>query len=137
MQLAASHGLADRFDWIVDWLSKRPADSLGSGHLGWITAWLMVLPNAAFAAFYAFRRRADIVYSSQIGDGHICIPLCLGLAAAFFPFAPPAWFGEGLLILAGAAVFHTLSLTVFKGLPRPFAFVPLAAYGWCLYQGLG
>jgi cation:H+ antiporter len=137
LALAAAGLLLISLDWLVDWLSKRPADALGAGHLGWITAWLMVLPNAALAAFYAFRRRADIVYASQIGDGHICIPLCLGLAAAFAPFAPPTWFGESLLILAGAAVFHALCLVVFKGLPRPFAFVPLAGYAWCLYQGLG
>lgn len=137
LALAAAYLLLVSLDWLVAWLSARPADALGARHLGWLTAWLMVLPNAALAAYYAIRRRGDIVYASQIGDGHICIPLCLGLAAAFFPFAPPAWFGESLLILAGAAVFHALSLAVFKGLPRPFALLPLAAYAWCLHQGLG
>ena len=29
----------------------------------------MVLPNAVIAAYYAWAGRADIVYSSQIGDG--------------------------------------------------------------------
>ena len=118
------------------WLKARPAGSLGAEHLGWVTAWLMVLPNAALAAYYAWRARADIVYASQIGDGHVCIPLCLGLAAVIAPFAPPAWFADALLVLAGAAGFHALLVAVFGGLPRVLAVLPIAAYVWCLREGL-
>lgn len=124
-------------DWLVAWLEARPAESLGAGNLGWVTAWLMVLPNAALAAYYTYRRRADIVYASQVGDGHICIPLCLGLAAVLSPLAPPAWFGDGLLVLAGTAVFHAVAVACFGGLPRWLAVVPLGAYAWCLSEGLG
>jgi cation:H+ antiporter len=137
LALAAAGVLVFSLDWIVAWLAARPSDSLGASHLGWTTAWLMVLPNAALAAYYAARARSDIVYSSQIGDGHICIPLCLGLVAALTPFAPPAWFGDSLLVLAGAAGFHALLLAVFSGLPRWLALLPLAAYAWCLREGLG
>jgi cation:H+ antiporter len=137
LALAAAALLVVSLDWIVSWLAARPADSLGASHLGWITAWLMVLPNAALAVYYAARARSDIVYASQIGDGHICIPLCLGLVAALTPFAPPAWFGDSLLVLAAAAGFHALLLAVFSGLPRWLALLPLAAYAWCLREGLG
>jgi cation:H+ antiporter len=136
LALGAAYLVLVSLDWLVAWLAARPADSLGAGHLGWLTAWLMVLPNAALAAYYATRRRSDIVYASQVGDGHICIPLCLGLGAALTPFAPPVWFADSLLVLAGAAAFHALLLVCFSGLPRLLAMLPLAAYGWCLNQGL-
>ena len=51
----------------------------------WLTGLLMVLPNALLALYYARIKRADIVFSSQIGDGHICIPMCIGLFALFAP----------------------------------------------------
>lgn len=137
LALVAAWVLLASLDWLVTWLAARPKGSLGSGHLGWITAWLMVLPNAALAGYYALRRRADIVYASQVGDGHICIPLCLGLAAAIAPLVPPAWFGDALLVLAGAAGFHALLIACFAGLPRVLAVLPLVAYAWCLREGLG
>lgn len=136
LALGAAWLMLESLDWLVSWLKARPAGSLGAEHLGWVTAWLMVLPNAALAAFYAWRSRADIVYASQVGDGHICIPLCLGLAAALTPFAPPAWFADALLVLAGAAGFHALLVAVFGGLPRILAVLPIAAYAWCLREGL-
>ena len=134
--LGAAWLMLESLDWLVTWLKARPAGSLGAEHLGWVTAWLMVLPNAALAAYYAWRSRADVVYASQVGDGHICIPLCLGIAATLAPFAPPAWFGDALLVLAGAAGFHALLVAVFGGLPRVLAVVPIAAYVWCLREGL-
>jgi Sodium/calcium exchanger protein. len=136
LALLAAWVMLESLDWLVEWLKARPAGSLGAEHLGWVTAWLMVLPNAALAAYYAWRARADIVYSSQVGDGHICIPLCLGLAAVLTPFAPPAWFGGAMLLLAGAAVFHALVVAVFGGLPRLLTLPPIAAYVWCLREGL-
>lgn len=136
LALVAAWVMLESLDWLVEWLKARPADSFGAGNLGWVTAWLMVLPNAALAAYYAWRSRADIVYSSQVGDGHICIPLCLGVVAVLAPFAPPAWFGDALLVLAGAAGFHALLVAVFGGLPRVLALLPIAAYVWCLREGL-
>lgn len=136
LALGAAWLMLESLDWLVKWLQARPSGSLGAEHLGWVTAWLMVLPNAALAAYYAWRARADIVYASQVGDGHICIPLCLGLVAALTPFAPPAWFADALLVLAGAAGFHALFVAIFGGLPRILALLPLAAYAWCLREGL-
>jgi cation:H+ antiporter len=136
LALGAAWLMLESLDWLVSWLKARPEGSLGAEHLGWVTAWLMVLPNAALAAFYAWRSRADIVYASQVGDGHICIPFCLGLAAAISPFVPPAWFADALLVLAGAAGFHALLVAAFGGLPRILAVLPIAAYAWCLREGL-
>jgi cation:H+ antiporter len=137
LALGAAWVMLESLDWLVGWLQAGPAGSLGAEHLGWVTAWLMVLPNAALAAYYAWRARADIVYASQVGDGHVCIPLCLGLAAVLSPFTPPAWFGDALLVLAGAAGLHLLFVAVFGGLPRVLALLPLAAYVWCVRAGLG
>lgn len=136
LALGAAWLMMESLDWLVAWLQARPEGGLGAAHLGWVTAWLMVLPNAALAGYYAWRSRADIVYASQVGDGHICIPLCLGLAAVLMPFAAPAWFADALLVLAGAAVFHALFVAIFGGLPRWLALVPLAGYAWCLRAGL-
>ena len=137
LAVAAAAVLLASLDWLVNWLATRPAESFGADRLGWITAWLLVLPNAALAAYYAWRRRADIVYASQVGDGHICIPLCLGVAAVIAPLTPPAWFGDALLVLAGAAGLHALSIACFSGLPRWLAPLPLAGYAWCLWRGFG
>ncbi len=95
----------------------------------------MVLPNALLAFFYAARRRADIAYASQIGDGHICIPLCLGLGALVQPIAVPAFFETGALILVGAALVHALCLLLADGLPRWMGWPLLAAYVWFVASG--
>jgi cation:H+ antiporter len=76
-------------------LSAQEGAFINAGNLGWLSGWLMVVPNALLAFFYAARRRADIAYASQVGDGHICIPLCLGLSAVLGP-----------LTVAGALLRH-------------------------------
>jgi len=72
--LAGAYLVYVSLDWLVEWLAEQKDTPFGSQSLGWLSGWLMVLPNALLAFFYAARRRADIVYASQIGDGHICIP---------------------------------------------------------------
>jgi cation:H+ antiporter len=137
LALAAAALMLVSLDWLVRWLAQLPGGSFAGQHLGWLTAWLMVLPNAALALYYAVKRRADIVYASQVGDGHICIPLCLGLGAVFSPGAMPAWLPDGLLVLAGAAGAHALGVLICGGLPRWLAPGFFLAYGWCLQRGLG
>jgi cation:H+ antiporter len=136
LALGAAWLMLESLDWLVGWLKALPSGSFGARQPGWVAAWLMVLPNAALAAYYAWRSRADIVYASQVGDGHVCIPLCLGLAAVLAPFAPPAWFADALLVLAGSAVLHTVAVAIFGGLPRWLAPLPVVAYLWCLREGL-
>jgi cation:H+ antiporter len=135
--LLAALALYSSIDWLVAWLSARPAGFVSGSNLGWLSGWLMVLPNALLAFYYAAKGRADIVYASQIGDGHICIPLCLGLAAMWRPLAMPAFLGTGLLILLCAVVVHGISLLATNGLPRWLAWPLLAGYAWFVAVGLG
>jgi len=124
-------------DGIVALIVRREQGWIGPDQLGLLTGWLMVLPNAVLAFYYAYQRRPDVVYSSQAGDGHICIPLCIGLFALFEPMPLPAAFGPALFALAAAALLHLGCVTLFKGLPKPFAAIFLAAYGYCLYLQIG
>ena len=82
------------------------------------------------------RGNPEIVYTSQVGDGHICIPLCIGVFALFQTFTVPPVFETGMFVLIGATVFHLLCVAIFSGLPRLMGWILVAAYGAFLYQGL-
>ncbi len=118
------------------WILRQEADLLGPSTLGLLTGWLMVLPNAVLAFYYAWKRRAEVVYASQAGDGHICIPLCLGLFAAFQPIPLAAEHARGLLLLAGLALLHLFCVLVLRSLPRWVAGPLVLLYGWVLLRGL-
>jgi hypothetical protein len=66
----------------------------------------MVLPNAILALYYGWRRKLEVVYTSQVGDGHICMPLCVGIYALFQPLELPAVFTQGVYLLGGATAVH-------------------------------
>ncbi len=134
--LVGAAGVFASLDWLVTWLTAQKGTFVNAANLGWITGWLMVLPNALLAFYYAARQRADIAYASQVGDGHICIPLCVGLIAVVQPVQVPAFFQSGLLVLLGAAVVHALCVTMARGLPRWMGWPLLAAYGWFVASGL-
>jgi len=134
--LLAAYGLYVSIDWLVTWLSAQKGGFVSAANLGWLSGWLMVVPNALLAFFYAARRRADIAYASQVGDGHICIPLCLGLSALLQPMPVPAFFETGLVILLGAAVVHAGCVMFAGGLPRWMGWPLLAAYTWFVGAGL-
>jgi cation:H+ antiporter len=123
-------------DWLVQWLTTQKTGFLSVQNLGWLSGWLMVLPNAILAVYYSVRGRADIVYTSQIGDGHICIPLCVGLFALFQPIPMPAFFQTSITILLGATALHFLVIITLGRLPRWAGWLLLVAYAWFVYTGL-
>jgi cation:H+ antiporter len=123
-------------DWLVQWLATQKTGFISAQNLGWLSGWLMVLPNAILAIYYAMRGRTDIVYTSQIGDGHICIPLCVGLFSLFQPIPMPAFFQTSILILLGATAMHFIVIVTLGRLPRWASWLLLVAYSWFVYTGL-
>lgn len=118
---------------IVEIILRSDQGFMGKDQLGLLTGWLMVLPNAVLAFHYARKRKADVVYSSQVGDGHICIPLCLGVFAIFEPIPVRELFQTGLLILAGLAGLHLACVLLLRRLPKLVGLALLGLYGYVLY----
>mgnify|MGYP000935901046 CR=1 FL=1 len=121
---------------LVDWIEAIESGWVSARNLGWLSGWLMVLPNALLAVYYGWRGRSEVVYASQAGDGHICIPLCLGAYALLTPAKVPAIFDLSVLVLLGALGAHLLLVAVFGGLPRAAGWLFLAGYGVFLWKGL-
>jgi cation:H+ antiporter len=134
--VVGAYALYVSIDWLVTWVSSQNTGFISAANLGWLSGWLMVLPNGLLACYYAAKRRADIVYSSQIGDGHICIPLCIGLTALIQPVAVPVFFQAGLLIMIGATLVHVLCIMLANGLRRWMGWPLAAAYAWFVSVGL-
>lgn len=134
--LACAWFVYGSLDWLVDWLSQQKNGFVSAENLGWLSGWLMVLPNGMLALYWGWKRRAEVVYSSQVGDGHICIPLCVGLLAFLQPAVVSAEFQSGLLLLLGAVGLHAVLLIAAGGLPRWAGAILVAAYGWFLWDGL-
>jgi cation:H+ antiporter len=122
-------------DGLVSWMATVEVPWLGADQLGWLSGWLMVLPNATLALYYGWKRQADVVYASQIGDGHICIPLCLGVSAVLNPIRLPDVFEPGMILLVGAAIVHLVVLATFGRMPRVLGVGLVLAYGVFLHQG--
>jgi cation:H+ antiporter len=123
-------------DWLVPWITRKSSGFVSAKYLGWLTGWLMVLPNAILAIYYGWRGQPEVTYSSQVGDGHICIPLCVGIYALYRPLTVPAFFETALLILLAATAVHFLFVAVLGRLPRFMGLVMILGYGWFLYRGL-
>jgi len=132
-----AYGIYISVDWLVAWVSNIRTGFVSAKHLGWLSGWLMVLPNGLLALYYGWTRRPEIIYTSQVGDAHICIPLCVGIFALYRPLAVPLFFQTGLLMLASATVVHFLFVAALGRLPRFMGWVMVAAYGLFLYKGLG
>ena len=133
--LAGAVLLYTSLDWLVNWLTYQKTGFISAQNLGWLSGWLMVLPNALLALWYGRKARADIVYTSQVGDGHICIPLCLGLFALIKPLPVPAFFELSMILLLAVTAAHVVFVTVLGRLPRWAGGAFIAAYGWFLYAG--
>ena len=123
-------------DWLVRWFQTLESAGTRPYMLGWLSGLLMVLPNALLAFYYGARNRMDVVYTSQFGDAHICIPLCIGIFAAFRPIASGEFLQHSLLIMMGLCTVHLLFVAVAGRLPRVVAALLMAAFGWFLWSGL-
>jgi cation:H+ antiporter len=132
---AGAFGVYVSLEWIVGWMTSAESGFFNADRIGWITGWLMVVPNAMLALFYAWRKRAEIVYASQIGDGHICIPLCIGLAALMNPASTPAFFEQSVGLLLAAGLAHALLILLFRGAPRWTGIALIALYAWFVATG--
>ncbi|MBN2162864.1 MAG: hypothetical protein JXR25_09975 [Pontiellaceae bacterium] len=123
-------------DWLVQWFQSLESEQVPVRLLGWASGVLMVLPNALLAFYYGARGRMDVVYTSQSGDAHICIPLCIGLFAVFRPIPSGSFFQQSLLIVMGLCGAHLVFVLLVGRLPRIFAALFLAAFGYFLWTGL-
>jgi len=122
-------------DWLVEWVLGQKTGFFTARHLGWLSGWLMVLPNAVLAFYYAWRGNPEVVYSSQVGDGHICIPLCIGIFALYKDIKAPAFLQDAIWLLVGACVFHFLMVLLFGRLPRWVGWLLVGTYCLFLYYG--
>lgn len=123
-------------DWLVYWFQSLESETFPPRLLGWLSGVLMVLPNALLAFFYGAKNRMDVVYTSQSGDAHICIPLCIGIFAAFRAIPSGEFLQQSLLILMSLCVAHLLFVVTVGRLPRLFAALFLVAFGYFLWAGL-
>ena len=124
-------------DWLVDWVSKIHTGFVSVRHLGWLSGWLMVLPNALLAFYYARRGNPEVVYTSQVGDGHVSIPLSLGIFCLYQPIQIPPFFRTGVEILLAAALLHFGFVAIWGRLPRLAGWLLTAGYVAFLFEGLG
>jgi cation:H+ antiporter len=133
---AAAYAQYLSIDWLDQWLRHRNSGFFSAKNIGWLSGWLCALPNGLLAIYYGWRGNPEIVYTSQVGDGHICIPLCVGIFAMFHTFTVPAVFQNGMYVLLGATLVHMFCVLVFGQLPRLVGIILVAAYGIFLYKGL-
>jgi len=123
-------------DHLVEWVANTNNPLFSFAKIGWLSGILMVLPNAFLALYYAYIGRQDIVLSSQIGDGHICIPMCIGLFCVFNTIQISESFQTGAYIILGAGLIHFLSIAVLGRIPRFVGVGLIGAYSYFLYSGL-
>ena len=133
---AGAYGIYVSTDWLVNWVSHIHSGFISAKHIGWLSGWLVVLPNALLAFYYGWRKQPAVVYASQVGDAHISIPLCLGVFALYHTMAMPAFFQTGMLILLGATLVHMVFVAAFGRLPRIAGLALVVAYGYFLKKGL-
>ena len=133
---ASAYGIYLSVDHLVTWISTGGSQFFSLANLGWLSGALMVLPNAFLALYYARLGRQDIVVSSQIGDSHICIPMCIGLFALFDTINVPDFFQTGVCLILGAGAINFLSIALLGRLPRFMGYALIGAYAFFLITGL-
>jgi cation:H+ antiporter len=96
----------------------------------------MVLPNAVLAGYYGWQKQPEVVYTSQVGDAHVSIPLCLGIYALYQPMNLPPFFRTSMIVLGAATIVHFGFVALFGRLPRFVGLALVIAYGYFLWKGL-
>jgi cation:H+ antiporter len=134
--LAGGVGTYLSIERMVEWVNVSGSGFFVAENIGWLSGLLMVMPNALLAFWYARGRRADVVYASQVGDGHICIPVGIGLFALFSPVYTMRYFQLGVWMILGAGLVHFVFLIMMGRLPRWMGAVLVGTYGFFLYKGL-
>jgi cation:H+ antiporter len=135
--LIGGYGVYVSIEGLVAWLTQTTqAGFFRIEHLGWLSGWLMVVPNAGLALYYGWKRQPEVIYTSQVGDGHICIPLCIGISALLNPMPLPPFFQLAVVILVVSVFLHGLVVASFGQLPKLMGWLLTAIYGWFLYRGL-
>ncbi len=131
-----AYGIYLSTDWLVHWVSSLHTGFISAIHLGWLSGWLMVLPNALLALYYGWRGQPETVYASQVGDSHISIPLCIGIYTMFHTMEIAPIFNTGMFILLGATLVHFLCVALLGRLPRIVGLMLIVAYIVFIYKGL-
>src|SRR5262249_19248726 len=123
-------------DWLVNWLQNRHSGYISARYMGWLSGWVMVLPNATLAFYYSFRGQPETVYASQVGDSHGSIPLCIGIYLLFVQkMSMPAFFHEGMILLLAATMVHLIFVLALGRLPRYAGVILVVAYGLFVWKG--
>ena len=131
-----AYGIYISTDWLVNWISSIHTGFISAKYLGWLSGWLMVLPNGLLAFYYGWRGQPETVYASQVGDAHVSIPLCVGIYCLYHTMVIGPFFHVAMAILVGATLVHFFCVALFGQLPRAVGFVLIAAYAVFLWKGL-
>ena len=118
---------------IVNSIMLQEDGFFSSERLGLLTGWLLVLPNAMLAVYYAWQQRSSTAYTSLISDNYICMPLGIGLFALFKPLPLTEFYQNGLIFLSAVALVHLLCVSLLRELPKLVAIGMVAAYGYALF----
>ena len=123
--------------WLVGWVGHFHTGFFARPFIvGFLSGWLMVLPNALLAFYYGWHKQPEVVYTSQVGDAHVSIPLCLGVYALYRPMDMPPFFHTSMEILLGSTLIHFFFVAIFGRLPRIAGIALIAAYIYFLWKGL-
>jgi cation:H+ antiporter len=134
--VAGGYGIYLSIEQLVNWIQTASSGNFFFSKMGWLSGILMVLPNAMLALYYGKIGRPDIVYSSQAGDGHICIPMCIGMFALFRNIEITSLMNLGIFIIVASSLIHFLFLAVWGRLPRFVGAALTVAYCFFMYSGL-
>ena len=124
-----AYGLYLSIDALTTRMLSASSGFLSVKYHGWLSGWLMVIPNAMLALYYGWKRRPEVVYSSQFADAHICIPLCIGLFACLRVIRVPAYLDAALLMITLAASVHLVCVGLLGRLPRAAGIGLMVLYG--------